>query len=72
LAEQIRDTTLWLNEMSNAESVRGCVLDIGFNSRLGDDVAVQGETIPLEFMRRLVVLEIELWLSVYPPFTAEP
>ena len=69
LAEQIRDVSCWLQQTTNAESVRGCVLDIGFNSRLdGAGVAVQGETIPVGLMRQLVALDIDLWLSIYPPF----
>ena len=71
LDEQIRDTNGWLQSAANAESVRGCVLDIGFNSRLdGVFVSVQGEIIPWEFMRQLVAFDIELWLSIYPPFDA--
>jgi hypothetical protein len=72
LAEQVRDATHWLAQGGNAESVRGRVLDIGFNSRLDGTLAVQGETIPLEFMKQLVALEIELWLSIYPAFSAFP
>lgn len=65
LATQIRDVSLWLENDFNTELIRGSVLDIGFNSRLRTDVAVQGETIPLSFMQRLVAVEVELWLSIY-------
>jgi hypothetical protein len=68
LSEQIRDIECWLERYENAELVRGSVLDIGFNSRLSQQVAVHGETIPLVFMQRLVALDVELWLSIYPPF----
>lgn len=78
LAESIQATQAWLSVPENAARVRGATLDIGFNSRvntfdsqLGDTVAVQGETIPVDFMRRLVELEITLWLSLYPPFCEE-
>jgi hypothetical protein len=66
-ASQIADLTFWLSQPENAEKVKGAILDIGFNSRL-ESVAVQGESIPLEFMRQLVGLNVELWLSLYPPF----
>jgi hypothetical protein len=68
LAEQIAEVARWLERFGNAELVRGSVLDVGFNSRLGERVAVQGETIPVAFMQRLVALDVELWLSIYPPF----
>lgn len=69
LAKQIEAVDAWLFEDANSRTVRGAVLDIGFNSRLGSpDVAMQGETVPLEFMRRLVDNNITLWLSIYPPF----
>jgi hypothetical protein len=72
LVEQIRDVSCWLQHAANAELVHGYVLDIGFNSRLdGVAVAVQGETIPVAFMRQLAALDIDLWLSIYPPFEAE-
>ena len=68
LDEQISDVSEWLDQSNNAALVRGSVLDIGFNYRIdGRAVAVQGETVPLEFMRRLVGLDITLWLSIYPP-----
>jgi hypothetical protein len=62
----IRETQEWLARNLKVD-LRGAVLDIGFDSRLGSKVAVQGEVIPLEFMQLLVSLEIELWLSIYPP-----
>jgi hypothetical protein len=71
LAEQIRDVAEWLDRSGNPEKVRGSTLDIGFNCRLSAQVMVQGESIPVSFMRRLVALNIVLWLSIYPPF-AEP
>lgn len=71
LSEQINEAKAWLADPHNAESVRGWTLDIGFNSRLGKDIAVQGETIPLNFMQRLVELEVVLWLSIYPAFERE-
>ena len=71
LAEQLIEVAQWLDRVENGELVRGSVLDIGFNSRLGQQVAVQGETIPVSFMQRLVALNVALWLSIYPPF-AEP
>jgi hypothetical protein len=67
--DQIAHVEAWLTDAANAESVRGSILDIGFDSRLNNsDCVVQGETIPLQFMRKLVELEITLWLSLYPPF----
>ncbi len=70
LREQIADTDLWLAHIANVESVRGATLDIGFNARLNDtNVVVQGETVPLDFMRKLVEAQITLWLSIYPPFS---
>jgi len=69
LERQIADAAQWLDEPKNGDRVRGSTLDIGFNCRLSDRVAVQGETVPVEFMRRLVSLEITLWLSIYPPFS---
>jgi len=69
LAVQIESVDSWLANESNAKVVFGSILDIGFNSRLdGESVAVQGETIPIELMRKLVDLEITLWLSIYPAF----
>jgi hypothetical protein len=68
LEEQIRETSAWLENSANAADVRGSVLDIGFTSRLHPRLAVQGEVIPLSFMRRLVELEIVLWLSIYNRF----
>lgn len=67
LADQIADVIAWLQHDENAELARGMVLDIGFDCRLGPRIAVQGETIPLEFMQRLCALDITLWLSIYPP-----
>jgi len=68
LAEQVADAAHWLGDPGNEDLVRGSVLDIGFNSRLGERVAVQGETIPREFLKTLAALDVELWLSIYPPF----
>ena len=67
LREQVRDVAEWLDHPKNAAIVRGSTLDIGFTSRLGKQVAVQGEVIAVSFMARLVALDIELWLSIYPP-----
>jgi hypothetical protein len=67
LDEQIGEVALWLNQPENGESVRDSILDIGFNSRLGERVAVQGESVPVSFMQKLVKLNVELWLSIYPP-----
>jgi hypothetical protein len=68
--QQIEQIQSWLSDSENAALVRGSILDIGFNSRLdGGRVAVQGETIPLEFMRKLVDSQITLWLSLYPQFS---
>ena len=63
---QIQEVGRWLAEEANAREVRGTILDIGFTSRLDGRVVVQGEVIPLAFMRQLVPLDIELWLSIYP------
>ena len=72
LDEQIAEVDTWLSESANAELVRGSILDIGFNSRLnGDSIYVQGETIPLAFMGKLVDSQITLWLSLYPPLTED-
>jgi hypothetical protein len=60
LAEQIRDVSRWLERRANADLVRGSILDVGYNSRLGRGVAVQGETIPVEFMRQLAALDVTL------------
>jgi hypothetical protein len=68
LESQIQEICQWLEDARNADLVRGSVLDIGFNSRLGNEVAVQGETIPLVFMQQLVALNVQLWLSIYPTF----
>gem|GEM_PF-6889810 len=68
LRTQIDEVGRWLAEESNAQQVRGTILDIGLNSRLDGRVVVQGEVIPLAFMRQLVSLDIELWLSIYPDF----
>jgi len=64
---QIEDASRWLQNPKNAEQVRDSILDIGFNTRPSEKVAVQGETIPLKFMQQLVDLGITLWLSIYPP-----
>jgi len=73
LAEQIAEVDEWLADSGNLDSVRGAILDIGFNSRLNDtNVAVQGETIPLAFMHKLVQGEVTRWLSLYPPFSESP
>lgn len=62
----------WLADSTNSESIRGAILNIGFNCRLNDSsVAVQGETVSLEFMQKLVQCEITLWLSQYPEFSKE-
>ena len=70
LETAIADVSRWLRESSKAMSVRGWVLDIGFNSRL-DSVAVQGETVSVAFMRQLVDHDIDLWLSLYPPVESQ-
>lgn len=67
LAEQIDDAGRWLAESENADLVRGAVLDIGFDCRLGNGIAVQGEALPWAFMRQLADYENTLWLSIYPP-----
>jgi hypothetical protein len=72
LDRQIADAAQWLDDPTNAERVRKSILDFGFNSRLGGGIAVQGETVPVEFMRRLVLLDITLWLSIYPSFSDSP
>jgi len=67
LSRQIDEVTDWLDNVENARRVRGSVLDIGFDWRLdGSKVMVQGETVPLGFMQKLVSLDITLWLSIYP------
>lgn len=69
LRPQIQDVCSWLSIPENAEIVRDSVLDIGFNCRLNATmVAVQGETIPTDFMGILASLNVTLWLSIYPPF----
>ncbi|MCE9545693.1 MAG: hypothetical protein K8T25_09275 [Planctomycetia bacterium] len=71
LAEQVADVLKWLSRPENAELVPHSVLDIGFNSRLGNHVAVQGEVIPISLMEKLTSLNVELWLSIYPPLSDE-
>ena len=66
LEAEIIDVRASLENPADAAGVKGTVLDIGFDSRLGAGIAVQGETIPLEFMRQLVELDITLWLSIFP------
>lgn len=71
-AEQIAEVDRWVSESANAKPVRGSTLDVGLNSRLnGDSVAVQGETLPLAFMQKLVDSQITRWLSLYPPFSED-
>jgi len=65
LAEEIPEIAAWLNDQSNAAKVRGSILDIGLASRL-DRCAAQFESIPVEFMKLLVDLNIRLDLSIYP------
>ena len=59
---QHRDDLLLLNADSTIEDRR---LDFGFDSRLGD-VAVQGEWLPVDFMRLAADLNIDVALSLYP------
>lgn len=76
LREQIADVSAWLRDPANAESVRNSCLDFGLNCRIGEDlaleggrmstIAMQGEVMSCEFMRQLVDLNIDLWLSIYP------
>ena len=65
---QIDEISRWLGQTQNGELIRDTILDIGFNSRLCGKVAVQGETIPLPFMQRLVEHNVTLYLTIYPWF----
>jgi hypothetical protein len=76
LREQIADVSAWLLDPANADSVRNSILDFGLNCRIGEPmvgrdsrmttIAMQGEVVSREFLRQLVDLNIELWLSIYP------
>ena len=48
-------------------------LDFGFTSRLGvDNLAVQGEFLPVDFLRLVGDLSISVALSIFPPTVDEP
>ena len=49
-----------------------CQLDFGFDCRLGDeDVAVQGEYLPVSFLQLVGQLKVAVALSIYPALHAE-
>ena len=59
-----RDDLLRLNDDPSVEDRR---FDFGFDSRLGvDDVAVQGEWLPVDFLQLVAELQIGVALSLYP------
>ena len=64
-----REDLLLLNDDLSVEDRR---LDFGFDSRLGvDEIAVQGEWLPVNFLQLVAELQIGVALSLYPPCTAD-
>lgn len=58
-----------LLKLKRAKGIEDLMLDFGFNSRVGtENVAVQGEYLPPEFLRLAGELNIGVGLSIYPPF----
>lgn len=59
-----------LAKLKRTKGVEDLMLDFGFNSRVGtENIAVQGEYLPPEFLRLAGELNIGIGLSIYPPFT---
>lgn len=58
-----------LLKLKRAKGIEDLMLDFGFDSRVGtENIAVQGEYLPPEFLRLAGELNIGVGLSIYPPF----
>jgi hypothetical protein len=51
--------------------IEECQLDFGFDCRLGDNVFVQGEYLPVSFLQLVGQLRVAVALSLYPGVSAE-
>ncbi len=58
-----------LAKLKRTKGVEDLMLDFGFSSRVGtENIAVQGEYLPPEFLRLAGELNIGIGLSIYQPF----
>lgn len=55
-----------LSRLTALPTVEVCQLDFGFDCRLGDDVAVQGEYLPVSFLQFAGRLKVAVALSIFP------
>jgi hypothetical protein len=74
LHDQVEDAIVFLThyheefiKLAKDPTVEDCQLDFGFDCRLGQDIAVQVEFLPVEFLRLVGELSVAVVLSIYPP-----
>ena len=77
LREQVRDAEAFLlvhhsdfELIASTTAIEECQLDFGFDCRLGETVAVQGEYLPVSFLALVGQLRIAVALSLYPSESA--
>lgn len=62
-----------LLRLKRTKGIEELMLDFGFSSRVGtENIAVQGEYLPPEFLRLAGELNVGIGLSIYPPFGEKP
>lgn len=57
--------------LATQDKVEDCRLDFGFDCRLSDQILMQGEYLPVEFLQLVGELRIAVALSLYPPMLAD-
>jgi hypothetical protein len=65
---QFRDD---LERLTALPTVEECQLDFGFDCRLGEEVAVQGEYLPVSFLQLAGQLKVAVALSLYPTVSSD-
>lgn len=73
LRSQLKDAETFLTQFNDdlkrltaLPTIEECQLDFGFDCRLGNGVAVQGEFLPVSFLSLVGQLNIAVALSLYP------
>lgn len=60
-----------LERLVNLVEVEDCRLDFGYICRLNDDIVIQAENLPVEFLELVGQLQIAVALSLYQPRLAD-
>lgn len=77
LDQQIQDAICFmqkhdrdLKELAKMGSVEDQVMDFGYDCRLNSKVLMQGEYLPVTFLKLVAKFEINVALSMYPPLVS--